>query len=170
MSTEHERIPPWYKQFWPWFLIGLLASSITFSLVYLVLSIRYYDGSVGGDYYERGLAINEQLAKQEHAQALGLEAVMRADARTGDIVVDLQGERRPERLHLALVFPTDSHRDRSLTLEHVRDGRYVTMIDEPLQYRWYLQLQPAEGRDAEWRLTGEARFPSDDEIALVPGL
>ncbi|TDR52479.1 MULTISPECIES: FixH family protein [Halomonas] len=170
MSAEHESIPPWYKQFWPWFLIGLLASSVTFSLVYLTLSIRYYDGSVGGDYYKQGLAINEQLAKQEHARALGLEAVMRADARTGDIVVDLQGERRPERLHLALVFPTDSHRDRSLTLEHVRGGRYVGMIDEPLNYRWYLQLQPTEGRDAEWRLTGEARFPSDDEIALVPGL
>ncbi|MDZ7854032.1 MAG: FixH family protein [Halomonas sp.] len=170
MSAEHESIPPWYKQFWPWFLIGLLASSITFSLIYLTLSIRYYDGSVSGDYYEQGLAINEQLAKQEHAQALGLEAIMRVDDRTGDIVVDLQGERRPERLHLALIFPTDSDRDRSLTLEHVREGRYVGMVDERLNYRWYLQLQPAEGQNAEWRLTGEARFPSDDEIALIPGL
>jgi len=170
MSVEHESIPPWYKQFWPWFLIGLLASSITFSLLYLTLSIRYYDGSVGGDYYKQGLAINEQLAKQEHAKTLGLEAMMRADPQTGDIVVDLQGERRPERLHLALIFPTDSDRDRSVSLEHVRNGRYVGAIDEPLNYRWYLQLQPAEGQDAEWRLTGEGRFPSDDEVALVPGL
>ncbi len=170
MSAEPESIPPWYKQFWPWFLIGLLASSIIFSLTYLTLSIRYYDGSVGGDYYKQGLAINEQLAKQKHAQTLGLEAVMRADALTGDIVVDLEGKRRPERLHLALIFPTDSHRDRSLTLEHVREGRYVGMLEEPLNYRWYLQLQPTEGQDAEWRLTGEATFPSDDEIALVPGL
>ncbi|MDR9439457.1 MAG: FixH family protein [Halomonas sp.] len=170
MSAEHENIPPWYKQFWPWFLIGLLASSITFSLIYLTLSIRYYDGSVGDDYYKEGLAINEQLAKQELAKTLGLEAMMRADDRTGDIVVDLQGERRPERLHLALIFPTDSDRDRSLSLEHVRNGRYVGMIDEPLHYRWYLQLQPSEGQDAEWRLTGEARFPSDDEVTLTPGL
>ncbi|MCL7939780.1 FixH family protein [Halomonas sp. ATCH28] len=170
MSAEHESIPPWYKQFWPWFLIGLLASSVTFSLVYLTLSIRYYDGSVSGDYYKQGLAINQQLAKQEHAQTLGLEARLLVDDRTGDVVVDLQGDRQPEQLFLELIFPTESSRDRSLTLEHVRDGRYVGMVNEPLNYRWYLQLQPTEGRDAEWRLTGEARFPSDDEIALVPGL
>ncbi|MEQ6916977.1 FixH family protein [Halomonas aquatica] len=170
MSAEQEIIPPWYKQFWPWFLIGLLASSVTFSIVYLVLSIHFYDGTVERDYYKRGLAINEQLAKQEHARELGLEAVMLADPLTGDIVIDLQGERRPERLYLELIFPTESSRDRSLVLEHVRDGRYVTMIDEPLNYRWYLHLQPAEGQDAEWRLTGEAHFPADSGIPLSPGI
>ncbi|MCE0732891.1 FixH family protein [Halomonas sp. G15] len=165
-----EDIKPWYKQFWPWFLIGLLLSSITFSLVYLTLSIRYYDGSVGGDYYKRGLAINEQLAKQEHAQELGLKARLRVDNRTGDVVVDLEGPRQPDRLHLALIFPTDSDFDRELTLEHVREGRYVTTLDEPLRHRWYLQLQPEAGEGAEWRLTGEGSFPSDDEAALEPGL
>ncbi|WP_300273264.1 FixH family protein [Halomonas sp.] len=163
-------IKPWYKQFWPWFLIGLLLSSITFSLIYLAFSIRLYDGSVGGDYYERGLAINKQLAKQEHAQALGLAARLRVDNRTGDVVVDLAGPRQPERLHLALIFPTDSDFDRELTLQHVREGRYVTTLDEPLRHRWYLQLQPEAGEGAEWRLTGEASFPSDDEAELEPGL
>ncbi len=163
-------VTPWYKQFWPWFLIGLLLSSVAFSLTYLAFSIRYFDGSVGGDYYERGLAINEQLAKQEHARELGLSASLRVDARTGDVVVDLAGERQPQQLHLALIFPTDSDFDRELVLDQVRGGRYVTTIDEPLRHRWYLQLQPEAGEAAEWRLTGEARFPSDDEAALVPGL
>ena len=169
MTAEHDT-PPWYKQFWPWFLIGLLGSSVTFSLVYLALSIHYFDGTVAQDYYKEGLAINEQIAKQEHAQRLGLAATLRADPLTGDIVVDLAGERRPEELVLKLIFPTESQRDRTLTLEHVHGGRYVTMVDEPLRYRWYLHLQPSEGQDAEWRLTGEARFPSEDEIALAPGL
>lgn len=163
-------VAPWYKQFWPWFMIGLLGSSITFSIVYLMLSIHFYDGSVQGDYYKQGLAINEQLAKQENARGLGLAATLRADPRTGDIVVDLDGEQRPERLYLELIFPTESSRDRSLVLEHVRGGRYVTQIDEPLRYRWYLHLQPTEGRDADWRLTGEASFPSDAEISLSPGI
>ncbi|WP_332107660.1 FixH family protein [Billgrantia diversa] len=162
--------PPWYKQFWPWFMIGLLFSSVAFSLIYLTLSIRFFDGSVKGDYYKEGLAINEQIAKQQHAQSLGLAATLRADPRTGDVVVDLQGEERPEQLHLALIFPTDGNRDRELTLRHVRQGRYVAMVDEPLRYRWYLQLQPSEGSAAEWRLTGEARFPDDAAVALTPGI
>ncbi|MDR5866632.1 FixH family protein [Halomonas koreensis] len=170
MTAEHESIPPWYKQFWPWFLIGLLGSSVTFSLVYLAFSLHYYDGTVAQDYYKEGLAINEQIAKQEQAQALGLAATLRADPATGDLVVDLAGEQHPERLVLKLIFPTESARDRTLELEHVRAGRYVTMLEEPLRYRWYLHLQPAEGQQADWRLTGEARFPTEDEIALVPGI
>lgn len=165
-----EDLKPWYKQFWPWFLIGLLLSSITFSLIYLVISIRYYDGSAGGDYYKRGLAINEQLAKQEHARALGLEAQVLFDSRTGDVVVDLMGESRPESLALALIFPTDSDFDRELTLEHVHEGRYLTTLEEPLRYRWYLQLQPETGEQAEWRLTGEISFPNDAPVTLKPGL
>ncbi|QOR37832.1 FixH family protein [Billgrantia diversa] len=168
--TEMRTHPPWYKQFWPWFMIGLLFSSVAFSLIYLTLSIRFFDGSVKGDYYKEGLAINEQIAKQQHAQSLGLAATLRADPRTGDVVVDLQGEERPEQLHLALIFPTDGNRDRELTLRHVRQGRYVAMVDEPLRYRWYLQLQPSEGSAAEWRLTGEARFPDDAAVALTPGI
>ncbi|MDR5897504.1 FixH family protein [Halomonas vilamensis] len=163
-------VTPWYKQFWPWFLLGLLFSSIAFSLLFLFFSIRYYDGSISGDYYERGLGINEQLAKQEHANELGLSATLKVDNVTGDVVINLAGERRPETLHLALIFPTDGDFDRELTLTHVREGRYVGTIEEPLQYRWYLQLQPEAGDAAEWRLTGEARFPSEDEANLVPGI
>lgn len=163
---------PWYKQFWPWFMLSLLLSSVIFSMVFLFFSVRYYDGSVTADYYKKGLAINEQLAKQEHASQLGLSAALRVDNVSGDVVIDLEGERQPEQLHLALIFPTDSHFDRELMLNHVRDGRYVTTLEEPLQYRWYLQLQPEEGEEAEWRLTGEIRFPedSDRDITLVPGI
>lgn len=170
MSSPQPNLQPWYKQFWPWFMIGLLSASVTFSMVYLGFSIYYFDGGVAQDYYKRGLAINQQLAKQERARDLGLTATLRIDPRTGDVVADLSGDQRPERLYLDLIFPTDSGRDRSLTLEHVREGRYIAVMDQALQYRWYLQLQPEAGEDAEWRLTGEASYPSDDEVVLEPGL
>ncbi|MBB3191332.1 FixH family protein [Halomonas cerina] len=170
MSMDPEYIPPWYKQFWPWFLIGLVASSVIFSLVYLVVSIHYYDGTVEQDYYTQGLAINEQLAKQEHAETLGLAASLRADPRTGDIVVDLAGGQHPETLYLTLIFPTESDRDRSLVLDHVHKGRYVATLDRALRYRWYLHLQPSPGNAADWRLTGEAHFPTDAAITLTPGI
>lgn len=162
--------PPWYKQFWPWFIIALLGSSVIFSLIYLVASIRYFDGTVAQDYYRRGLAINEQLAKQERADQLGLAARLRVDDLTGDVIVDLEGQRRPEQLHLAWIFPTEHGRDRHLTLQRVQQGRYVGTLDAPLRYRWYLHLQPTPGDDAAWRLTGEARFPHSGAIALTPGI
>ncbi|KGE77473.1 hypothetical protein CVH10_04390 [Halomonas sp. ND22Bw] len=169
MTAEQPPIAPWYKQFWPWFMIGLLGASVSFSLVYLALSIHYFDGTVAEDYYKEGLAINEQIAKQEQARTLGLSAALNADPATGDLVVDLTGESRPERLTLKLIFPTESERDRRLTLEHVRAGRYVTMLETPLRHRWYLHLEPGDGSEPAWRLTGEARFPAQAEIVLAPG-
>ncbi|MCH4564061.1 FixH family protein [Halomonas sp. EGI 63088] len=161
-------VPPWYKQFWPWFLIGLLLSAITVSTTFAVLSVRSFDGMVQEDYYEHGRAINMVLAKQQRAADLGLEARLRIDPLTSDVVLDLGGDTRPERLVLKLIFPTAADRDQELVLEHVREGRYLAQAPDNLRYRWYLQLQPA-GEGPEWRLVGEARFPDEGSIALTPG-
>ncbi|XKH59708.1 FixH family protein [Halomonas sediminis] len=168
-TTTPTKIPPWYKQFWPWFLLGLLFSSIIVSTTFAVVSIKSFDGMVvQEDYYEHGKAINMVIAKQVRARELNLSAELLLDPLTSDIVVDLAGDTRPENLYLQLIFPTENNRDQSFVLEHVRDGRYITQGPDNLRYRWYLQLQPDQ-QDSDWRLTGEATFPSDNSIALLPG-
>ncbi|XGA80620.1 FixH family protein [Halomonas sp. CH40] len=164
-------VTPWYKQFWPWFLLGLLFSSIIVSTTFAVVSIKSFDGMVvQEDYYEHGKAINMVLAKQERARELNLVADMRLDPLTSDIVVDLSGDVRPDELYLSLIFPTENDRDQTFVLEHVRNGRYITQGPDNLRYRWYLQIQPElEQDDAEWRLIGEATFPTEDSIVLRPG-
>tara|TARA_R110002020_G_scaffold226213_3_gene436642 strand:- start:67 stop:588 length:522 start_codon:yes stop_codon:yes gene_type:complete len=162
-------VTPWYKQFWPWFLIGILFASIIVSSTFAVLSIKTSDGMVvQEDYYEHGKAINMVFAKQEQARQLNLSAELRLDPLTSDIVVDLTGDARPEILYLDLIFPTEDDRDQSFVLEHVRDGRYITQGPDNLRYRWYLQIQPAL-EDADWRLVGEATFPDENSVALLPG-
>ncbi len=111
-------IPPWYKQFWPWFLLGLLFSSILFSTGFAIMSIKSYDGMVvQEDYYEHGKAINMVLAKQERARELNLSADLRIDPLTSDIVIDLAGDARPDKLYLDLIFPTEDDRDQSFVLD-----------------------------------------------------
>ncbi|PAU76207.1 FixH family protein [Halomonas salipaludis] len=166
MSTTP--VTPWYKQFWPWFLLGLLMTSVTVSTTMLVIAVRSADGMVQEDYYEHGRAINMILAKQQRAAELNLAGDLRIDDQTGDITLDLAGDDRPERLILKLLFPTRDDRDQAFTLEHVRDGRYVGQAEERLAYRWYLQLQPDQ-ETPEWRLSGEATFPADEAIVLAPG-
>lgn len=161
-------ITPWYKQLWPWFLLGLLGVSIFASSTLAVMAIRTADGLVQDDYYEHGRAINVVIAKQERAHELNLAADMRVDPITSDIVLDLAGDDRPDRLYLMLIFPTQDNRDQEFVLEHVRDGRYIAQGPDNLRYRWYLQLQPSQ-TDADWRLIGEARFPDENSITLLPG-
>lgn len=169
LSPTEVKVTPWYKQFWPWFLIGILFSSIIVSSTFAVMSVKSFDGMVvQEDYYEHGKAINMVLAKQEQARELNLSAELRLDPLTSDFVVDLSGDAHPDTLYLDLIFPTEDDRDQSFVLEHVRDGRYITQGPDNLRYRWYLQIQPAL-EDADWRLTGEATFPSERSVALLPG-
>lgn len=51
----------WYKQFWPWLLIGLLGVSVISSLVFVYIATSNQDPVVDGNYYKHGLTINEQL-------------------------------------------------------------------------------------------------------------
>lgn len=168
-APSDNKLAPWYKQFWPWFLIGLLFSSIIVSSTFAVLSIKTADGMVvQEDYYEHGKAINMVFAKQERARELNLSADLRLDPLTSDIVIDLAGDTHPDTLYLDFIFPTEDDRDQSFVLEHVRDGRYVTQGPDNMRYRWYIQLQPSQ-LESDWRLVGEATFPNQNSVALVPG-
>ncbi|PMR76623.1 FixH family protein [Billgrantia endophytica] len=160
---------PWYKQFWPWFLLGLLFTSIFGSSTLAVMAVRTADGLVQQDYYEHGRAINMVLAKQQRAHDLNLSADLRIDPQTSDIIVQLQGDERPDTLHLKLIFPTQGDRDQEMSLQHVREGRYLGQAPDNLRYRWYLQLHPSAVEPA-WRLVGEGSFPSEDEFRLTPGI
>ncbi len=68
---------PWYRQFWPWFLIALPASVVVAALSTAYIANRDADDLVVQDYYKDGLAINRQLEKEERATQLGISATLR---------------------------------------------------------------------------------------------
>lgn len=156
---------PWYKEFWPWFLLGILGLSVVMGVTFLVFSLIGFDGMVEDDYYKQGIAINQVLEQDQRAAELGMQADLRIDDLTGDVVVELKGQARPEQLRLELIFPTQGNRDQSVTLERVRNGHYVGQLPHALQYRWYLHLQPAIS-DPDWRLRGEIELPRKSSLTL----
>lgn len=166
MTLNAQPTNPWYKEFWPWMLLAVLGSSIIAGTTFLVLSITSYDGMVEDNYYKTGLAINQVIAQDHRAAELGMAARVRVDDMTGDVNVDLSGEARPQRLLLTLIFPTRDDRDQQLILTHVRGSHYVGQAPSHLEYRWYLQLEP-DVQTPEWRLQGEASFPSAEAFRLT---
>jgi hypothetical protein len=52
---------PWYRQFWPWFLIVLPGTAVIASLATAYVAINNQDPIVDGNYYKHGLTINEKL-------------------------------------------------------------------------------------------------------------
>ena len=65
---------PWYRQFWPWFLIAIPLFAVITGLFTVVIATVTSDGLVVDDYYKRGLSINRVLARDQQAAELGIKA------------------------------------------------------------------------------------------------
>jgi len=153
---------PWYRQFWPWFIIALPGMSVVMGLSMLYIAIYNADTLVKDNYYKHGLAINEQLDQDRLAAELGLSAKVTIDGLSGEVIVELYGSAIAyENLQLLLIHPVDESRDMEVSLSLVDEGRYRADLSTKPENRYYLRLQPADsatGKSAEipsWRLNGE---------------
>ncbi len=146
---------PWYRQFWPWFLIALPAISVVFSVLTLVIAVRNADSLVRDDYYKAGLALNREFALERAAAARALRAELRVAGET--IAVALAGDGIDARSELVLVLahPTAAARDLELRLRGASDGVWRATLPAPLHGPWHASLMPAGGG---WRLAARIDF------------
>ena len=150
MPPDRSRGKPWYREPWPWLLMAGPAAAIVAGLFTLVLAYRTEDGLVADDYYRQGLAINRVLKRDERARGLNLSAVASFAGGRVRVVLRNAGE-APRELRLALVHPTRSGRDLSVTLAAVAPGDYEgRTADVPGEAR-RLVLEDA---GSTWRLIG----------------
>ena len=69
---RNDNIPPWYKQFWPWFLIGILVFAVVIGMGLLWVSLLNPDSMVRDNYYKEGRAINMHMGRDQMARELRL--------------------------------------------------------------------------------------------------
>jgi len=91
---------PWYREFWPWFLISLPATAVIAGLTTAWLAFQSADGLVVGDYYKAGLAINQTLARDDTARALALTATLQPDNDTLTLTLTGRLQAYPDLLSL----------------------------------------------------------------------
>jgi len=164
--TEHsEIIPPWYKQFWPWFIISFPASAVIAGLITVYIAFENADSLVVDDYYKSGLAINTQIKQRKYAANLGYAAILR---RMPDNRLFLKFDNAsPEidSINLSWVHPVDGTKDFSLQLKKQQDGSYQARSDNELNGRWYLRLSDND----KWLLKSEISGDKDI-VHLTPQL
>lgn len=156
---------PWYRQFWPWFLIALPASSVVGGIATLLVALHDPDGLVTDDYYRVGLAINQQIARDRHAAALGLSADVDVtpDAHLVSVTLTARQPVAADRLQLTLAHPTRSGLDVTAELRRVPAGSFVGDLTIPAQGRWHVLVEPP-GDD--WRLAGRLLWPRQTHVRL----
>ncbi|NIP72553.1 MAG: FixH family protein [Gammaproteobacteria bacterium] len=165
MSAHHPK--PWYRQFWPWFLILIPGSAVLASIATVILAMRNPDGLVVDDYYRQGLAINRVLERDRRARTLGLAARVRLEPAAREVHLTLQARAgtSPRALRLRLIHPTRANMDREIRLHSTGEDEYAGRIDPLEPGNWHVQLEPGDGA---WRLTGRLRAPGPGRLRLIP--
>ncbi|ORU94087.1 MAG: nitrogen fixation protein FixH [Cycloclasticus sp. symbiont of Bathymodiolus heckerae] len=139
---------PWYKQFWPWFLILLPLSVVVASVVTFFIAQNNAPSLVSDNHYKEGLAINSNKQLEQRAEELGLSAVISRNSTA--ITVHLNGLSNPvESLQLKLRHATISQHDKSLTLTKIADGIYQTPFILPKPGKWYISIK---GPSNSWEI------------------
>lgn len=141
---------PWFRQFWPWFLILLPATVVVAGLTTVYIASEHADDLVVDEYYEDGLAINRELAKIGRASQSGLSATLYIE---GDGVSVATSVALPdEHLQLQLSHPLEADRDFSVTLTRVSAQTYAGKLAHEITPHWHWVLEGAGNSD--WRLDG----------------
>lgn len=159
---RREDTEPWYRQFWPWFIIALPASAVVASLYTVSLALRSQDSLVTAA--PDGMDVIAERHRQAEARAaeLGLEAALFVDVDSGAIRLTIDGNEDvalPPAVELLFSHPTDVRRDRRATLSAAPPGEdgaltwagFVTPVPEG---RYYVVLTPPEDAARPWRLNG----------------
>ena len=156
-------IEPWYKQFWPWFIMAFPASAVIAGITTVVIAFKNADDLVVDDYYKEGKAINQRTELLNNAYTKGLNAELKR--LEGNFVHIAFAELQPEVDTLALDFihPTDALKDFSMTVKRQKDGSYQGLSPNPTAGRWYVRLSNPE----QWLIKSEI-VANSSTIALRP--
>ncbi|MGB1140317.1 MAG: FixH family protein [Halioglobus sp.] len=141
---------PWYRQFWPWFLIMLPASVVIAALTTVYIANRHADDLVVDEYYKDGLAINRELAKIDRADVLGIGVDLKLQ--DGQVQANVTGPVIDARLSLQLSHPIEADNDLELSLLRIGDGLYSATLPDVVRSRWHWVIESTGSEP--WRTDG----------------
>ncbi|MGL4614802.1 MAG: FixH family protein [Shewanella sp.] len=151
---------PWYKQFWPWFLIILPLCAVIASFATLKIALSNSDALVAEDYYKDGKAINMDLSKIKYAKQLGMQFSL--EQHQNEILFKQHGGPAYQAaLKVEFYHPTIANHDLKVTLTADANQRYRLALPEPLTGPWEVRL---EGFDGTWRV--QQRIELKDNVQL----
>ena len=158
---------PWYKQFWPWFVFSIPATSVVVSMVYIYFAASTIDTLVVDDYYKAGLAINQELSRIDTATALSVNAHLNFNPNDGLVGLRLSGDfdKAPEALTLQMIHPTLSQKDQIITLTKTAHQYYTAPLKYNVNGNWHLQLSAT---DDSWLIRNTVSLPSPQPVVLIP--
>ncbi len=156
---------PWYKQFWPWFIILIPASAVIACITLLIYMSDKGPSMVVDDYYKKGKAVNLELSKFEKAKDLYLHA----DLFINDGVVTVEftkgDHRNAPALKLSFYHTTLKEKDFDLVLSPNAKGQFSGVTEKLLDERYTVFIEPI---DSSWKLKETIKLPYSGAFKINP--
>jgi len=148
----------WWRQPWPWIILGMLGSVVMASFVTLYIAATTQDSLVESDYTKAGKTINLRLEKDHEAERLGISIALTAQATpqgsvqlTARYKSAAKAAEQPKFLRLKLSHPTLADHDVGVALIERAPGVYRAQLSELMSARWHSAIEDPEGK---WRVKG----------------
>ena len=156
---------PWYKQFYPWFLICIPVSSFIVGGIVVSYATDGTNSLVIDDYYKEGKTINARLDKIQQAKDLGIQTEL--NIKDGLISVKfLSGEPKSrEALKLDFYHVTQEARDFNVLLSADATGVYRAQTETNINGKWRLRLTPL---DEAWKVQKTMNLPTRKDVKFNP--
>lgn len=145
--------PPWYRQFWPWFILALLGSVVIASLITLSIALKDPDGVVIGSVTGGGKKVMTAATAE-----LGPVTVT-VDPIAGLLLIKLENSPDTDQLQLTLLHPTRVARDIQLELSRISNKEWMAELPsltaaKPQSWQWLLSADEGQ-RQAQGRLVNQ---------------
>jgi hypothetical protein len=163
MSPARVNPTPWHREPWPWLLMAAPLMSIIGGIAILFISLASNDGLVADDYYKQGLAINQQLTREQAATAGHYRAHVLFTPALDRVRITFAGDGRPDVLVMRFNHATRAGFDRVVFLKRTSEDTYEAGLPSLATGRWHVAI---EDDRSSWRLTGEWQAPQELSLSF----
>lgn len=157
---------PWYKQFWPWFLITIPVVVMVVCAVIIYLAVTQGSFSmVVDDYYKRGKTINAVIEHVERAQEKNISFEFSANDEQLALRYKSGAPQQLTALTVNFVHATRANKDFSRKVTVAADGVYRADIPANIAGKWTITVQPFDGT---WKVSQQYQLPKTDWTLMEP--
>ncbi len=157
-------VKPWYKQFWPWFLIALPMTVVVGTLYTVFIFSQNSVSLVAEDYYKKGKGINIDISKVNIAKENNLNAEVSADSNVIVIAFNKGKLEHFPALNATFTHRTLANRDFSQLITADAKGNYRITLESAIEGPWFIELEP---HNKEWLVQGRVTFPTEFATPLM---
>jgi hypothetical protein len=156
---------PWYKNFWPWFLIFFPSAAIIGCISLFITAIGNGPDMVVDDYYKKGKAINLELSKFEKAKSLYLFGDLNVTNERVSFKFTKGDTSNVHALKLSFYHRTIKANDFEATLTPNANKEFTALLDNYTEGAYSIFIVPIDG---SWKLKENIILPTTHTVSVTP--